>query len=866
MNGQVQRPYSNVNTTLQDMLGQLFGFIPGLGPLLSQMISPMVANYLAPYDSMINQYIWGGNGPRSAAFAYMNTLQNRSWGAGASAVDDAAAYRVHMAYAKTMNPDADDTQLRNLVANSMSNSFSVPSIIQMLLDPYKVSQGTAMARTVASSLQNRGAGFNLYGAEYAAQINSTLFGGRDMYGPEGGKIKGILNEILEDPSQYGNMNMADVMAVARELSTTRNYSTGSGKDMKFNSDQFKTDVQNLSKALEPWKEIFGKDIPQLMNQLEALTGRSVGAQAGSLHNTALNLMSVLNVTGAKIQHIAAYKDAIAPALADPTHTNRSVLGAHNVATDMVLGLSNISVNSLTTQELQQLGGVFYTGTAKSQFADSFALAYAAWAEGQRSENKDFKDDNESRQKFYDEYKKALEGGLSHQAALESVVGNRRIQDLEHYRYTDSYLNMVESGVGGKASRDTALSSAEKSTASYIESVGINLGKDTNLSDFLGMSINEKAAILMRHNDSLKNDHDAAIKMATDISQEFARNFRINTGLDIKYEDVRALQAVSNNERRQRVLAEQNKKFVDIAGKMSSIGGIQAVVDHLYKNGGNTDMLTAIKTYAGGSDYAELLLRAMYADAGDDFRKLIDIGKEPEDKNGKAYIEWKEKRAQLTKYTRAQNFINNNFSELATTYAPILELLRSDKAEDKKSALEQLSMLDQIDRKALAGMDKKDKEDLAAYVGRLTAENISEPDKLRKLKDHVLDSGFRSLKNRIDNDTGSTDELKTYMDTVEKWMKTDTSTSKEELIKNWEKHWKAQWKAQWSERNPGQDTTSDAYKSAEGENWAAEQKRFKGIIDKLGDIDKVDPMVKIAQVIEDIKNFVANISEKVGNKQ
>lgn len=854
-----KRPYSNVNTALQDMLGQLFGLIPGLGPMLSQMLSPMVANYLAPYDSMINQYIWGGNGPRSAAFAYMNTLQNRSWSAGASAIDDAAAYRVHMAYAKTMNPNADDTQLRNLVANSMSNSFSVPSIIQMLLDPYKVSQGTAMARTVASSLQNRGAGFNISGAEYAAQINSTLFGGTDMYDRTGkGEIKGILNEILEDPSQYGNMNMADVMAVARELSTTRNYSKSSGRGMEFDSKQFKTDVQNLSKALEPWKEIFGKDIPQLMGQLEALTGRSVGAQSGSLHNTALNMMSVLNVTGAKIQHIAAYKDAIAPALADPTHTNRSVLGAHNVATDMVLGLSNISVNSLTTQELQQLGGVFYTGTAKSQFADSFALAYAAWAEGQKGKDKNFKDDDKSRQKFYDAYKQALSGGLSHQAALESVVGGVRIQDLEHYRYTDSYLNMAESGVGGKASRDTALSNAERSTRGYIDDNAIKLG-NTNLSDFLGMSITEKAAVLMENNQSLKSNRDAAIKMATDISKNFARNFRSTTGLGIEYEDVRALQATANNERRQRVLAEQHKKFLDIAGKMSSVGGLQGVIQHLYDDKGNAGIMEAIKAYAGGSDYARIALETMVEEYGvNNIKELTTLGPKPGENAKPGELEaWQKKKDLLTKYTRAQNFISNNFAELATTYKPITDVLLNKNSSQaaKQKAFDQFALLSQIDRKALAGMDKEDRDKLANYVVDLTADDnrMDEAEKLRQLKDHVLDSGFRSLKTRITSADSNNTELREYMGKIENWMEGDTSASKEELIKNWETYWKKQ------NANKYGVTDGDWSKAEARDAWAAEQKKFKGIIDKLGDIDKVDPMVKIAKVIEDILTVLGTIA-------
>lgn len=848
------RPYSNVNTTLQDMLRQLFGLIPGLGPMLSQMLSPMVANYLAPYDSMINQYIWGGNGPRSAAFAYMNTLQNRSWSAGASAIDEAAAYRVHMAYAKTMKPAATPQELANMVANSMSNSFSIPSLIQMLLDPYKSSQGTAMARTVASSLQNRGAGFNIAGAEYAAQINSTIFGGKNMYDPAGSKIEGILSEILKDPSQYGNMDMADVMAVARELSTTKNYSIRNGSNMEFDSKQFKTDVQNLSKALEPWKEIFGKDIPQLMGQLEALTGRSVGSQTGSLHNTALNMMSVLNVTGAKIQHIAAYKDAIAPALADPTHTNRSILGAHNVATDMVLGLSNISVNSLTTQELQQLGGVFYTGTAKSQFADSFALAYAAWAEEQKGKNKNFKDNDESRQKFYNEYKTALGGGLSHQAALERVVGDRRIQDLEHYRYTDSYLNMVESGVGGKAARDTALSKAEQSTSGYIDDNTINLG-NTDLSDFLGMSINEKADILMNNNEILKNNRDAAIKMATDISQEFARKFRMETGLGIEYEDVRALQEVSNNERRQRVMAEQHKKFLDIAGKMSSVGGLQGVVNDLYDTKGSAGIMEVIRTYAGGSDYARIALETMVEEYGiEKIKDLTTLGPEPGDNASPAeQDEWRRKKDLLTKYTRAQNFISNNFAELATTYKPITDVLLNEKSSqtDKQKAFDQFALLSQIDPKALAGMQNDDRKKLAEYVKTLTDDTSQLPDdeaRLRALKNHVQDSGIASVVNKM---VEAKHKDSVHATNFLRWVinEDNVHADKEEL--------KEAWKVAWaSKNNMAGEWEKDAGKAAA---WKAESARIDAILKRTADIDKVDPLVSIVDKIKEILDFLGIIA-------
>lgn len=600
MSTEPKRPYNNINTLIQDMLNKLFGAIPGVGPILSNFVTPAISNYLAPADSPINDFIWGDN-QTTASLAYLDALHNKAWKKQDSKVSDEVTLKIHKAYHKILNPDATDEQITNMAKVSMDSIFSIPSIFSSYIDPYGMSEGTSVARNVAAMLQNRGAGYNIQGATYARQIRDTIFGDSDR------KSRGIIADIVDNPSEYGNMSVADVMSIGRELATTRNYNT---KYNTFDSTKFKTDIQELSRALEPWKAIFGDDIPKLMNQLEALTGKSVGLQADTLKSSASRILSVLHTTGANIQHIAAYKDTISPVLMDPTMQHRASLGAHNIASDMVLGLSNTSFASFSTEEFQRLGGLYYTGTARSKFADTFALAYAAWVDKQKDADKATIDE------FYGQYIKALDkSGGNQYAALTNVVGTPDLSTLETYRYTGNYIKASESAIGARAARETNFNNALGSMRNNLSTTDSDiltktLGKDftsDDLSSFMSMSRDDMISKISMNT----NTRAEAVAVVSRLVDQFGRSMSLETGTWSTGEQWRAMLAQSRNEAYQRRLADDRANFIDASMKFSSISGIKSVVNEIVDRGSNVSILDIAKKYTGGNDIASYLFRDIF---------------------------------------------------------------------------------------------------------------------------------------------------------------------------------------------------------------------------------------------------------------
>ena len=803
----MNRGYYNENAKVAEIITKLLSLIPGVDPMAGDILSSPLASFLSNPGSAVNSFIWPreGGGTLGASLSYMNDIYRRSMSSSVNAATEDAKMRIAEAYHKALNPTLTDVEIRNMAANSIQSEFSVPGLAQMFIDPLGVSAGSTQARGLASLLHNRTFnGMSVGGASYAGQIQRALFGELDTQDVHRvRRVNGMIQDILDNPSQYGNLSISDVMAVGKELALTNptGYSTGSGTATKFNADKFREDVKTLSQAVEPWKEIFGTDIPKLLTQLEALTGRSVGHNASSLESSGMRMIAALNATGARVQHVAAYRSALAPALMDPLGDNRAILGAHSVATDMVLGLSNSSLNTLTTEEYQKAGGLLYTGTAKSKFADMYSLAFARWAGGGAIDPKDM---SKKQQEFRRKYEEALSNnGGDHQAALLAASGATNVSEFEMYRGTDAFLASVSSGDGASASRGTLIDNAVRGMLNNLQGSSnipqfIKNMDSAKFREFMASSRSAKIAALK---DAGLNDSDAT-KMAQTLESDFSRYMSGEAGEAVNENVARAWLTQANNEARQSAMAATQQKFLEAVKGVTGTGSWRGIYNKI--KSGKTGITDLIEGYTGGVDVLDALI-----DSGVAFSDISDL-----DEKGFESV-----------MSGATKFLMNNYSVLDTTYKDLYNTLRSEGTdsktrEAKQKALRTMSALNDLKPGSLDALNDAQRK---ALIDRVQG---ADKDHSNVAKDAYIDVKLGDYLKASNISDVKLSEL----------LKGETITSVKAL--------KEKYLA---------DMTGEDRKQAEAafDKYVSES--------KLGDVDNIDPMTKILRFVEDAVKYLEKLA-------
>lgn len=683
-----QRPYNSGNTAIADMIHAIFGMVPG-GQLLEQFLSPMISTWMMG-NSPLKSFVWPSDGQTAgnAYYNYYNRLFTQQWStSGAAATANTQALT---AYYKATNPGKSPAEIANMVAAAQANPFSIPGMMYSLMDPYGVNAGMPMMTSLATALQTRGAQFGIEGAYTASTINDALFG-----------TNGMVTDIINNRAAYGGLDVAQVAAVGREVLNTggANYFTV-GKDNKISLDaaRFKDAVQQMSQDIAPWTDIFGKDIPKLLTQLEALTGQSAALQAGTLKTSAHRLLAVMNTTGASIQHIAAYRDALSPALIDPTGSARTIMGAHSIAEDMILGLSNTGLNTLTTQEFQQIGGSFFGATAKSEFTDDYSLAYAAW---RRSDaGRQIASESAAMEEFRKLYRARLSGnGGNTYDALTSLAGVRSMADLDRYRNTDEYLASARAGAGAAEARESSIRRAiagfQSGNADTLNKLGLD--SPDKIREFMLKSRNEQEKIIQ---EKLGLDNHAALGVADTLLNDFRLTMN-SAGFELRNEEeARAILQADTNYQQQNARAQERQKLMDMMSKLApSDRGLSAVLNKINAEDYNGDWREQIKTYLGGDNLASQLVLGYL--------------------NGVGGTQLSQEERELI--ANAGQFIADNYGSLATTYKDIYDDFTGGDAAARMAAVKKFGDLQRAS-KPIGNLSTSERTAFMAEFAKLYADD------------------------------------------------------------------------------------------------------------------------------------------------
>ena len=786
----------NENAVLQYLIQKLLSYIPG-GNLLSAFIAPGASNWLSDPASMANKLIWPGQNQslRATAFNYMDGLRNAGYSRASKDFSDAAQLTALIEYKRMLNPNASDAELRNMAQQEAANPFSPGSVFYQLADPYGMNTALPAAQQLASTIHKRGSDFTLEGSNYARQVRDAIFN----------KDNGILNEIVNNPGMYGNLSATDVMQLGRELVLTTQGGF-KGADGKFQADEFKTRLQTLSKSIEPWKDIFGKDIPELLNQLEALTGMSAGSLSVDVGALGHRMIGIMGATGARIQNIAAYKDALASNLIDPTMSNRSVLGAAALAGDMTLGLANLSLNTMTTQDLQTSAAKFYAGTARSKYAERFALAYAKWA-----------DDNPegTTEQFQEILRKNMASGMSHQDALLAASGAGSLRELDIYKGSDAYLNAVQSGAGFNMTREVFINNANQD---FMNRFTVN-----NWASLSKLSEGQRAALIQEisrdQSNVLSMSYDEMTKWVMDktgtntaSARNIANDIRTQAMMSIgagNVEEARSMYATYVNEQEQAKQAETMAQFSTAVSALRGPGGIRGVLQTLRDSGGKANVSDIIKGYRGGVDVIDAWMET-FRDSS------VDL---PEGYEGVMHA--------------GLNFALNNYADIGEggRFEEVGSMLRSGDAKTMMQGYKIASGLEALGQGTLSKMSDAEIKYVSSILGSVERNDANFGEIAR---DAFIDS--RLFKVHEDASSGVTSEMVKRAQLLTGGM----ITSKDDFIKAY------------IHDAVGDNATDEAKKQATEEAtniWKQMQ---------IGDIDGIDPLQKILATIEQIPEILTQI--------
>lgn len=194
-------------------------------------------------------------------------------------------------------------------------------------------------------------------------------------------------------------------------------------------------LQDMAKAIQPLKDIFGNDIPSLYSSLEQLTGINInGMSAQGISNLASNIRNTLTVTDASLTDVSRYQSGI-QRLSDSYGIRMRPADKLNQALQFTRMAHNLqSSGYMTDAQMRQQLGTLTVGTANSEHADNYSKAYGMWVAADQDRRK--LTQKQRRQQFRQAYEDRIKNsGMSADAALTDLARTNSVLGLRNTTYS-----------------------------------------------------------------------------------------------------------------------------------------------------------------------------------------------------------------------------------------------------------------------------------------------------------------------------------------------------------------------------------------------------------------------------------------------
>ena len=304
-------------------------------------------------------------------------------------------------------------------------------------------------------------------------------------------------ELDYNKLDYGGMSLNETTALVAALSENLNFAPGGDATaIKQATDKLRQRVKDMTNAMAPLKDLFGDDVPKMIQFLEDLSGRDLrqldsNTVAKLSRNTMNDIMTGV-YSAAQIQDMTTKLEAGMSQMNVPYQ----IAGGAGAVAGQILAATNygFTPSMMTKNQYERAVTDRTVRQAASPYANNMNLAYAVWQSRQGT-------NDSSTEEFTRQYEALIAGGMTAERAMLEMSGSTSIHQMAQRGYALSgYNTAVTEGLGARAAGARSMESrlrAFRRGRNGAERAGVDEildwvqnNKDETLEDFV-RRINER---------------------------------------------------------------------------------------------------------------------------------------------------------------------------------------------------------------------------------------------------------------------------------------------------------------------------------------------------------------------------------------
>ena len=439
------------NDIFEDMVSSIIGHVVPGGQMLAPMASSFLKEQLGLTDDALMHAVLSSNMTAAGAYNYQMNSRARSIGLSSTApMMNAAQQQFLRGMAKTLTSEAAFEELRNAGKISASSyeayiddqiqgyeTNPIFNSIYNVTDPMgmqKAKQYLGMAS--ANMIRNQLASGNRNAFANAKAVM------RDMFRDENGNYS-------FDKADYGGMNQGEVAAltaaITRDTDMLGSADVSKADSLKEATTKLKERVKKYSEALAPLKDIFGDNVPAMLNTVEQITGQNIATLGvDRARDIARNLSDRTSLGRYSMENIADMTRLMGQqmtAMGDnvPTLNKMNATTYAMTALDMIRG--GTMPGNITQAEFAQRMSNMVASSANAKGANYFDMAYAMYKDA--NPNLTYNDFVTAVNKRVD----ASGGNKTMLQAAMEMLGANSLQDLAQGMNSQAYWDSKREAFG-----------------------------------------------------------------------------------------------------------------------------------------------------------------------------------------------------------------------------------------------------------------------------------------------------------------------------------------------------------------------------------------------------------------------------------
>ena len=265
-------------------------------------------------------------------------------------------------------------------------------------------------------------------------------------------------QIDYNKEDYGFMTMGETAAVVAALTRDMDFfntpdvtSLGSNVEkIKQATNNIKKAAQDYTNALSPLKDVFGSDIPKMIQSLEQMTGqRLTQMSAEAVGDATRRIMAGAEAGRYQLQQLTTVRQQVSGAITQMGVPFINDISATEQA-QTILGITNTGLvpSSMSANRFEQLAADRVMRTSNSRGATALNQAYALWREEQERNGETFATDQQAFETFRTAYQQLREDGMAVDNAILELSGKDNMYQLQDALGSQYYQTAVRRNLGG----------------------------------------------------------------------------------------------------------------------------------------------------------------------------------------------------------------------------------------------------------------------------------------------------------------------------------------------------------------------------------------------------------------------------------